>query len=124
MRADEDLIPKGLKAEVLSIHRERVDISSAPSALRAKCHVCDRPSRRAHGRYAVRESCLGTLTPSEAARPWRQLVRLEYLKRFNQTFAYVDSVYHPALHFAVCAIARNAHSPPFLLGSGVSDSIQ
>lgn len=54
MRVDQDLIPKGLKAESLSIRTGRVDISVAPDAIWAKCPVCDRPSRRIHSRY-VRE---------------------------------------------------------------------
>ena len=52
MRTDQDLIPKGLRAESLSIHPGRVDISVAPVALSAKCPLCGHPSRRVHSRYA------------------------------------------------------------------------
>ena len=52
MRADRDLIPKGLKPESLSIHRGRVDISVAPVAPSSVCPVCGRSSRRVHSRYA------------------------------------------------------------------------
>lgn len=51
MRADQDLIPKGLKAESLSIERGRVDISVAPVSHSAECPVCDRPSQRVHSQY-------------------------------------------------------------------------
>ena len=54
MRADQDLIPKGLKAESLSIHRGRVDISVAPTVPSSACPACGRPSRRVHSRYARR----------------------------------------------------------------------
>jgi hypothetical protein len=48
----QDLIPKGLRAEALSIRRGRVDISVAPVARSAQCPVCGRPSRRVHSRYS------------------------------------------------------------------------
>lgn len=51
MRADQDLVPKGLKAESLSIHRGRVDIRVAPTGPSSACPVCGRPSRRVHSRY-------------------------------------------------------------------------
>lgn len=51
MRTDQDLIPKGLRAESLSIHPGRVDISVVPVALSAKCPLCGHPSRRVHSRY-------------------------------------------------------------------------
>ncbi len=51
MRTDQDLIPKGLRAESLSIHRGRVEISVAPVAQSARCPVCGHPSRRVHSRY-------------------------------------------------------------------------
>lgn len=52
MRAGQDLIPKGLKPESLSIHRGRMDVSVAPVAPSAACPVCGRSSRRVHSRYA------------------------------------------------------------------------
>ena len=49
MRTDQDLIPKGLRAESLSIYPGRVvHISVAPVALSAKCPLCGHPSRRVH----------------------------------------------------------------------------
>lgn len=54
MRADRDLIPKGLRTESLSIDRGRVSISVASVVPSASCPVCGRRSRRVHGRY-VRE---------------------------------------------------------------------
>jgi transposase len=48
----QDLIPKGLRAEALSIRRGRVDISVAPVARSAQCPVCGRPSSRVHSRYS------------------------------------------------------------------------
>ena len=48
----QDLIPKGLRAEALSIRRGRVDISVAPVARSAQCPVCGRPSRRGHSSYS------------------------------------------------------------------------
>ncbi len=51
MRANRDLIPKGLRTEQLSIERGRVTISVASVEPSASCPVCDRPSRRVHSRY-------------------------------------------------------------------------
>jgi transposase len=48
----QDLIPKELRAEALSIRRGRVDISVAPVGRSAQCPVCGRPSRRVHSRYS------------------------------------------------------------------------
>ncbi len=52
MRAEQDLIPKGLRTEQLSIERGGVTISVASVEPSARCPVCDRPSRRVHSRYA------------------------------------------------------------------------
>ena len=54
----QDLIPKGLRAEALSIRRGRVDISVAPVARSAQCPVCGRPSRRVHSRYSRKSADL------------------------------------------------------------------
>lgn len=51
MRTDQDLIPKGLRAESLSIHPGRVDIFVTPVAHSAECPLCGQPSRRIHSRY-------------------------------------------------------------------------
>ncbi len=51
MRADRDLIPKGLRTEQLSIERGSVTICVASVEPSARCPVCDRPSRRVHNRY-------------------------------------------------------------------------
>jgi transposase len=51
VRADQDLIPEGLRAESMSIQRGRVDISVAPSARSAECPMCGRCSRRVHSTY-------------------------------------------------------------------------
>ena len=60
----QNLIPKGLRAEALSIRRGRVDISVAPVARSAQCPVCGRPSRRVH-------SILQDRRPGLAWRPRR-----------------------------------------------------
>ncbi len=52
MRAGQDLIPKGLRTEQLSIERGGVTISVASVGPSARCPVCDRASRRVHSRYA------------------------------------------------------------------------
>jgi hypothetical protein len=51
MRAGQDLVPKGLRSEHLSIDRGRVVISVASSATSASCPLCGRRSRRVHSRY-------------------------------------------------------------------------
>lgn len=51
MRAEHDLIPKGLRTEQLSIERGSVTISVASVEPSARCPVCGRPSRRVHSRY-------------------------------------------------------------------------
>jgi transposase len=51
MRTGQDLVPKGLRSEHLSIDRERVVISVASSAASASCPLCGRRSGRVHSRY-------------------------------------------------------------------------
>ena len=51
MRAEQDLIPKGLRTEQLSIERGGVTISVASVEPSGRCPVCDRLSRRVHSRY-------------------------------------------------------------------------
>ena len=58
MQADRDLIPKVLRAESLSIHPGRVDISVTPAAHSAKCPLCGQPSRLVHSRYVRKISDL------------------------------------------------------------------
>jgi transposase len=51
MRGDRDLIPKGLKAERLSIERGSAIIHAASVGPSAGCPVCGRPSRCVHSSY-------------------------------------------------------------------------
>ena len=51
MRDDQHLIPKGLRAERVSIERGSATISVASVGPSAGCPVCGRPSRRVHSLY-------------------------------------------------------------------------
>jgi transposase len=51
VRANQDLVPKGLRVESLSIHRGRVEIYVASVAPSAGCPLCGRGSGRVHSRY-------------------------------------------------------------------------
>ncbi len=61
MRDDQHLIPKGLRAERVSIERGSATISVASVGPSAGCPVCGRPSRRVHSVYERTASDL----------PWR-----------------------------------------------------
>ena len=52
MRADQDLIPRGLRTEHLSIEPGRVEVRVAPVAPSSACPLCGRPSWRVHSRYS------------------------------------------------------------------------
>ena len=52
VRAEQDLIPKGLRTEQFRIERGGVTISVASVEPSARCPVCERSSRRVHSRYA------------------------------------------------------------------------
>jgi transposase len=47
----DDLLPKGLRPEDLSIEPGRVTVSASSGAARPRCPVRDRPSSRVHSRY-------------------------------------------------------------------------
>ena len=62
MQADQDLIPKGLRAERLSIERGSATIPVAPVRPSAGCPICGRPSQRVHraSTSAPLPTCPGT----------------------------------------------------------------